>query len=81
MAEPRRVSKRVKIFCYVGINFGSIVLFGFVFLEQPSAIRLSLLFLAPMFWNLLLWLMFRMKDREVEAYRAKNASTARQASR
>jgi 4-hydroxybenzoate polyprenyltransferase len=69
--EPKRVSKRLKVLLYVGINFGNLVLFGAQLLEQPSEFRLVVLLLALAFWNLLFWFMFRMKDKEVDAFIAK----------
>jgi 4-hydroxybenzoate polyprenyltransferase len=73
MVEPKRVSRRLRVLLYVGINFGNLVVFGAQLLDGPSEFRLAILLLTLAFWNLLFWFMFRMKDKEVDAFIAKKA--------
>jgi hypothetical protein len=59
-----RVSLKVKAFCYVCVNIGVVGWSIILLLEKTPAQRALLTFLISLvMMNLLLWLLFRMKDK------------------
>jgi len=59
-----KVSGKVKALCYVGINFGVLVFSVATLLQGVSVERSLVIYLASALWmNLLIWGMFKMRDR------------------
>jgi hypothetical protein len=63
--KPKKVSVKVKIFCYVAVNVGIILTEGISALEnRVSPERGLILFVASVAWvNFLFWFLFRMRDK------------------
>jgi hypothetical protein len=60
-----KVSGKVKVFCYVCLNFGVVFWSVILLLEGFSAQRSLLIFLVSgVAINLLTWTMFRLKEQE-----------------
>jgi hypothetical protein len=59
--------KKVKVICFVGINFGILVLTLASILESVSIERSALVGLSSLiWWNFLIWFLFRMKEKETQ---------------
>jgi hypothetical protein len=59
-----KVSVKVKVFCYVAINFGLILSSGVVALQADSLRWGIIIFLSSTAWlNFMLWFLFRMRDK------------------
>jgi hypothetical protein len=60
----KKVSRTLKVFCYVCLNLSSLLLLAMKAIEDPS-FRTILVGLASLaFMNFLFSVMFRMKDKE-----------------
>ncbi len=60
----KRQSTKLKLLCYVGMNFG-IIFFAFVALvDGRSLIQTEFILVGNLvFWNLVLWYLFRQRDK------------------
>jgi hypothetical protein len=61
---PRKISRKLKILCYLGLNIGGLVLLAAIALEN-APVREVVIGLASLgLMNFCFWYSFRMKERE-----------------
>jgi hypothetical protein len=61
----KKVSWKLKLFCYLGLNLGSLVLLAIDLLENASVRDCVASIAGLVFMNFLFWFMFRTKDKEL----------------
>jgi hypothetical protein len=60
---PKKITRKLRIFCYLGLNIGSLVLLAITALENASFLKLLIGLTSLVFMNFCFWYMFRMKER------------------
>jgi hypothetical protein len=62
--KTMKVSVKVKVFCYVLMNFGILGFSAITLLQGISPQRCLIIYLASAVWmNLLFWFLFRLRDK------------------